>query len=436
MRFLRAADTGFGERFAALLQRHRDDLDAIAASVMEIVAAVRRDGDAALRQYTAQFDRHETDGFHLDAIAIEALARECQPAVRDALSFAAERIERFHRVLLPQDADLTDTLGVRLAARWNPIDAVGIYVPGGTAAYPSSVLMNAVPARVAGVRRIAMAVPTPDGRRNAAVFAAARIAGVTEAYTIGGAQAIAALAYGTKSIPPVDKIVGPGNAYVAAAKRAVFGRVGIDTIAGPSEITVIADRDNDPAWIAADLLSQAEHDEQSQAILITDDAAFARAVGAKIEAQLADLPRAATARAAWEAHGAIIVVENLASSSDLVNRIAPEHLELAVAEPDRLAASIRHAGAIFLGRWTPETLGDYVGGPNHVLPTSGAARYSSGLGVQDFMKRTSLLGCSPASFHALAGPAIALARAEGLEAHARAVALRLAAYNSGSDNER
>jgi histidinol dehydrogenase len=436
MQTLFEAEPGFAECFEVLLARQRDDLDSVADRVSAIISAVREEGDTALRRYTAEFDRHEPDELRLDETAIEQAAADCPHKVCDALKFAAERIESYHRALLPQDLDLTDSLGVRMGARWTPIDAVGIYVPGGSAAYPSSVLMNAIPASVAGVGRIAMAVPTPNGRRNAAVFAAARIAGVTEAYAIGGAQAIAALAYGTESVPPVDKIVGPGNVFVAAAKRAVFGHVGIDTIAGPSEITIVADGENDPVWIAADLLSQAEHDEQAQAILITTDRSFAERTAAAIEEQLATLPRAAVARLAWARHGAIIVVSDLFRAAGLVNRIAPEHVELAVSEPARLAGSIRHAGAIFLGRWTPETLGDYVGGPNHVLPTAGAARFSSGLGVHDFLKRTSILECGPESFPALAGPAIDLARAEGLDAHARAAEVRLAVHNRGATHER
>lgn len=429
MRILKTAEPGFDDRFDALLVRQRDDLDSVAARVASIIADVRQGGDDAVRRLTKQFDRHEPAALRFDASVIAEAAARCPDDVREALIFAAARIERYHRALLPNDLDYTDEAGVRLGARWRPIDAVGIYVPGGTAAYPSSVLMNAIPARVAGVSRIAMAVPTPDGTPNPAVFAAAEIAGVTEAYPVGGAQAIAAFAFGTQSIPAVDKIVGPGNIYVAAAKRAVFGQVGIDTIAGPSEITIIADRDNDPDWIASDLLSQAEHDEQAQSILLTDDAGLAAAVADSVERQLQSLPRASIARAAWAHNGAIVVTADLAQAAALANRIAPEHLELAVADPDALMPLIRHAGAIFLGRWTPETLGDYVGGPNHVLPTSGAARYSSGLGVHDFLKRTSILGCDAAAFATLAAPAVTLARAEGLDAHAGAATRRLAADN-------
>lgn len=436
MRILLETDPDFSERFEALLARQHADLDAVAGRVAMIIADIRRERDSALRRFTAQYDRHAPQNLRLDPTAMEQAAATCPAPVRAALEFAAERIAVYHRAQFPTDIALTDSLGVRTGARWTPLSSVGIYVPGGSAAYPSSVLMNAIPARVAGVARIAMAVPTPDGKRNAAVFAAAQIAGVTETYVVGGAQAIAALAYGTETIRPVDKIVGPGNAYVAAAKRAVFGHVGIDTIAGPSEITVVADRDNDPDWIAADLLSQAEHDEQAQSILITNDRGLAERVAAAVERQLSMLPRESIARVSWSRHGAIVVVADLARAAALVNRIAPEHVELAVADPEKLSKSVHHAGAIFLGRWTPETLGDYVGGPNHVLPTSGAARFSSGLGVLDFMKRTSLLECGPANFSALAKPAIDLARAEGLDAHARAVELRLNALNDGSVHER
>ncbi len=436
MTVLFEADRDFPARFEALLARQHADLGAVSGRVAEIIADVRRNRDAALHRLTKLLDRHEPIEFRLDPAAMDQAAAACPAPVRTALEFAAARIDTYHRAQLPTNISPTDSLGVRSGARWTPLSSVGIYVPGGGAAYPSSVLMNAIPARVAGVARIAMAVPTPDGKRSPAVFAAAQIAGVTEAYVVGGAQAIAALALGTESIRRVDKIVGPGNAYVAAAKRQVFGQVGIDTIAGPSEITVVADRDNDPDWIAADLLSQAEHDEQAQAILITDDSGLAEQVAASVERQLSYLPRESVARASWTRHGAIIVVADFARGATLVNRIAPEHVELAVADPETLVDLIHHAGAIFLGRWTPETLGDYVGGPSHVLPTSGAARFSSGLSVLDFMKRTSILQCGPANFAPLAGPAIELARAEGLDAHARAVELRLDALNDGSAHER
>src|SRR6185295_1821806 len=342
-----------------------------------------------------------------------------------ALRVAAERIEAFHRRQLPSDIDYVDDVGVRLGQRWRPIEAVGLYVPGGTASYPSSVLMNAIPARVAGVERLVMTVPAPDGVLNPLVLAAARLAGIDEIYRIGGAQAIAALAYGTATIAPVVKIVGPGNAYVAAAKRRVFGQVGIDMIAGPSEVVVIADKDNDPAWIAADLLAQAEHDAAAQSILITDDAGFGRAVVAAVKAQLATLPRASVAGASWENFGAVIVVESLDEAPVLVDRLAPEHLEIATEDPESLSAAIRNAGAIFLGRYTPEVIGDYVAGPNHVLPTARSARFASGLSVLDFMKRTSILKLDAESLNALSAEAMSLAKAEGLEAHRRSVAIRL-----------
>jgi len=342
-----------------------------------------------------------------------------------ALKLAAGRIADFHRGQLPQDRDYADAQGVRLGARWTAVEAAGIYVPGGTAAYPSSVLMNAVPAKVAGVERLVMCVPTPGGALNPLVMAAARIARVDEIYRVGGAQAVAALAYGTASIAPVAKVVGPGNAFVAAAKRRVFGAVGIDMIAGPSEILVVADGANDPAWIAADLLSQAEHDASSQAILITDDEGFAEAVAAAVEVHLSTLPRARIARASWAAHGAIITVAKLADAPALVDRIAPEHLELAVDDPDALLAKVRNAGSVFLGRHTPEAIGDYVAGPNHVLPTARSARFASGLGVLDFMKRSTFVGCTPEGLAAIGPAAVTLAEAEGFDAHALSVALRL-----------
>jgi histidinol dehydrogenase len=341
-----------------------------------------------------------------------------------ALRLAAERIEAYHRRQRPTDFDYTDDLGVGLGARWTAVEAAGLYVPGGTAAYPSSVLMNAIPAKVAGVDRLVMVVPAPGGVLNPLVLAAANLVGISEVYRIGGAQAIAALAFGTKTIAPVDKIVGPGNAYVAAAKRQVFGIVGIDTIAGPSEILVVADADNDPDWIAADLLAQAEHDSAAQSILITDDAAFADAVEAAVTRQLATLPRADIARASWDRFGAIIRVDRLDEAVPLIDRLAPEHLELAIAEPERLADRVRHAGAIFLGRFTPEAIGDYVGGPNHVLPTSRSARFASGLGVIDFMKRTSILRCDADALDVLGPAAGRLAEAEGLTAHGRSIAIR------------
>ncbi|MHA1568588.1 MAG: histidinol dehydrogenase, partial [Alphaproteobacteria bacterium] len=356
---------------------------------------------------------------------IAAASALCAPEARDALEFAAARIRDYHARQMPDDIDYRDAAGVRLGARWRPLSSVGVYVPGGTAAYPSSVLMNALPARIAGVGRVAMVVPAPDGVLNPLVLAAARIAGVDEIYRVGGAQAVAALAFGTDTIAPVDKIVGPGNAYVAEAKRQVFGTVGIDMIAGPSEILVVADGENDPAWIAADLLSQAEHAVAARAILMTDDADFADAVERALDGHLDILPRAEMARASWESNGAVIVLGGLDEAPALVDRIAPEHLELAVADPDALAARITHAGAIFLGRYTPEAVGDYVAGPNHVLPTARSARFASGLSVLDFLKRSSLIGCDADSLAALAPAAAALARAEGLDAHALSLDLRL-----------
>ena len=418
---------GFEARFVELLAGKREAQQDVSDAVNAIIAEVRKRGDAALVDYTRQFDRSnlEADQIRLTPSAIDQAAAECSAEVREALQFAAQRIENYHRKLLPADLDYRDASGAQLGARWRPLASVGLYVPGGIAAYPSSVLMNAIPARVAGVKRLAMVVPTPGGSLNPAVMAAARIAGVEEIYRVGGAQAIAALAYGTETIAAVDKIVGPGNAYVAAAKRQVYGQVGIDMIAGPSEILVVADGANDPAWIAMDLLSQAEHDEAAQAILITNDEAFAGHVERAIEAELARSPRAAIARASWATHGAIILVNQLDDAVALVDRIAPDHLELAVADPEPLSQRIQNAGAIFLGRYAPEAVGDYVAGPNHVLPTARSARFSSGLGVHDFLKRTSLVRCDAESLARLGPAAVTLARAEGLEAHARAIAIRL-----------
>lgn len=420
-------DPGFGANFAALLDGKRESAADIDTDVRAILAEVKARGDAAVIDYTRQFDRLVLTAATLRIAPeeIDAAERHCPPDQLAALRLAASRIDSYHRRLLPQDLDYTDEAGVRLGARWRAIDSVGIYVPGGLAAYPSSVLMNAVPARVAGVERIAMVVPAPDGVLNPLVLAAAELAGVGEIYRIGGAQAVAALAYGTASIPAVDKIVGPGNAYVAAAKRQVFGTVGIDMIAGPSEILVLADRNNDPAWIAADLLSQAEHDVAAQAILITDDAPFAEAVSAAVEAHLKILPRAPIAGESWARHGALIVVQNWGEALALADRIAPEHLELAVDGAEALAEKVRNAGAIFIGRHTPEAVGDYVGGPNHVLPTSRSARFSSGLSTLDFLKRTSILSCGPEGLRAVGPAAVTLARAEGLGAHALSIALRL-----------
>ncbi|MGD9538586.1 MAG: histidinol dehydrogenase [Alphaproteobacteria bacterium] len=433
VRRLDSREPGFDAAFRALVEEKRAAEPDVARDVAAIIAAVRSRGDAALIDYTRRFDRVALapESLRIGADEIEAAAAACPAEVVAALRVAAGRIEAFHARQRPDALDYKDADGVRLGARWRPVDAAGLYVPGGKAAYPSSVLMNALPAKVAGVERIVMVVPTPDGALEPAVLAAAKLAGVREIYRVGGAQAVAALAYGTESIAPVDKIVGPGNAYVAEAKRQVYGTVGIDSIAGPSEILVVSDADSDPAWMAADLLSQAEHDEAAQSILITDDAGFAKRVEAEVAAQLARLPRGNIAAASWERFGAIILVERLADAPPLIDAIAPEHLELAVAEPEAIAAKVRHAGAIFLGRHTPEAIGDYVAGPNHVLPTSRSARFASGLGVLDFMKRTSIVACEPASFAALAGPAVALAEAEGLAAHARSLSIRLGRSGDG-----
>ena len=396
--------------------------------VRVIVADVHKDRDAALIRYTERFDKHSVtvDSLKISEAEIESAIAQVPAEQFEALELAASRIRAFHARQHPHGIDYLDDRGLRLGARWTPIDAVGLYVPGGTASYPSSVLMNAIPAKVAGVERLVMVVPTPGGRLNPLVLAAARLAGVDEIYRVGGAQAVAALALGTKTIKAVDKIVGPGNAYVAEAKRQVFGRVGIDMIAGPSEILVVADDGNDPEWIAADLLSQAEHDTDAQSILISDDESFADRVEAAIDRQLAQLPRSDIARQSWGSHGIVIVVKDLeAEAPDLINLIAPEHLELAVADPDALMAKVKHAGSIFLGRHTPEALGDYVAGPNHVLPTSRSARFSSGLNVLDFMKRSTFISCPPEGLRAIGPAAVTLARAEGLEAHALSVEKRL-----------
>lgn len=426
---LEAEAPGFEKEFEAFLGRNRDTDENVDRIAAEIVADVRARGDAAVVDYTRKFDWPELGAGKLRITDAErdAAAAGVPAAQREALIFAAQRIEAFHRALLPQDVDFTDATGTRLGARYRPVDAAGVYVPGGTAAYPSSVLMNIVPAKVAGVPRVVMVVPTPGGVLNPLVMLAAKIAGADELWRIGGAQAVAALAYGTQSIRPVDKITGPGNAFVAAAKRRVFGQVGIDLIAGPSEILVVADGLNDPAWIAADLLSQAEHDASSQSVLVTDDRAFADAVIAAVEAELKVLPRAAIAGASWRDNGAVILVPDLAACAPIVDAIAAEHVELAMeaAPAEALADKIHHAGAIFLGRHTPEAIGDYVAGTNHVLPTSRAARFSGGLGVADFLKRTSIVACTPESLAALGPAALALAEAEGLGAHGRSVAVRL-----------
>jgi histidinol dehydrogenase len=421
----RSAD--FKGRFDAFLGAKREAAADIEAATRAIVEDVAARGDAALLEATRKFDRLELDagGLRITADEIAAAVKACDPATLDALKFARDRIEVFHRRQLPKDERFIDALGVELGWRWSAIEAVGLYVPGGTAAYPSSVLMNAVPATVAGVERMVMVVPSPDGKLNPLVLAAAHLGGVGEIYRVGGAQAIAALAYGTATIAPVAKIVGPGNAYVAAAKRLVFGKVGIDMIAGPSEVLVIADHTANAGWIAADLLAQAEHDPNAQSILITDSEALADEVARAVEAQLASLPRANIARTSWQQFGAIILVDRLQAAAALANAIAAEHLEIITADPEAFSTEIRNAGAIFLGAHTPEAIGDYVGGSNHVLPTARSARFSSGLGVLDFMKRTSILKCGPDQLRALGPAAITLGKAEGLEAHARSVALRL-----------
>ena len=430
---LDSAAPGFAAAFAALVADARATTADVAAPVAAIIAQVRAEGDAAVCALTERFDRMAVSPARLRIGAEEiAAARALVPGeLLAALDVAASRIEAFHRAQMPTDLDMTDAVGVRMGLRWGPLDAVGIYVPGGKAAYPSSVLMNALPARVAGVARIAMCVPTPDGVLNPLVLAAAARAGVSEIYRIGGAQAVAALAYGTASIAPVDRIVGPGNAFVAEAKRQVFGQVGIDSIAGPSEVLVIADGGADPLLIATDLLAQAEHDEAAQAILITPDAALADQVAAAVATELADLPRAAIAGQSWDRHGAIIVVRDLAEAATLANQLAAEHLELMVADPAALFARIRHAGAAFLGAHTPEALGDYVAGPNHVLPTGRTARYASGLSVFDFLKRTSWICASPQGLAAIGPAAVALAGAEGLDAHALSLSRRLTRGDRG-----
>ncbi|HEX2554359.1 MAG TPA: histidinol dehydrogenase [Microvirga sp.] len=424
---LDARAPGFADAFAGLLSMKREVSEDVDQAVRAIIEAVTTRGDEALIAYTSRFDGLDLTPatLRVSDAEIDAAEAQCPPAALDALRLARERIETYHRAQKPQDSTTTDALGVTLGWRWTAIESVGLYVPGGTASYPSSVLMNAVPAKVAGVPRVVMAVPTPRGETNPLVLAAARLAGVDEVYRVGGAQAVAALAYGTATIAPVAKIVGPGNAYVAAAKRRVFGQVGIDMIAGPSEVLVLADGSANPDWIAADLLAQAEHDTAAQSILITDDPALADAVEAAVERQLATLPRAEIAGASWRDFGAVVLVGRLSDAIPLVDRLAPEHLEIEAEDADALAARIRNAGAIFLGSHTPEAIGDYVGGPNHVLPTARSARFSSGLGVLDFMKRTSILKCDPGSLRVLGPAAIALGRSEGLEGHARSVAIRL-----------
>ena len=421
------ADPGFDDAFRLFLAAKREASPEVDAVVADIIAQVQREGDSALIALTQKFDRVDlgTIGIRVSEEEISDAMIASDQEIVAALIFARDRIERHHRRQLPRDDRYVDAQGVELGSRWTAVESVGLYVPGGLTSYPSSVLMNAVPAKVAGVERIAMVVPSPGGELNPLVLTAARLAGVSEIYRIGGAQAIAALAHGTETVAPVAKIVGPGNAYVAAAKRLVFGKVGIDMIAGPSEVLIIADGTGNAGWIAADLLAQAEHDPSAQSILITDDAALADEVEKAVAAQLKTLPRADTAAASWRDFGAIIVVRRIEEAVALTDRIAPEHLEIAAAEAEALAAKIRNAGAIFIGAHTPEAIGDYIAGSNHVLPTALSARLSSGLGVLDFMKRTSVLKCGPEQLRALGPAAIALGEAEGLIAHARSVAIRL-----------
>ncbi|HEY1475753.1 MAG TPA: histidinol dehydrogenase [Pseudolabrys sp.] len=424
---LDSQDADFPTRFSAFLAVKREAAQDVEQSVRGIIADVAARGDRALIALGAKYDRIDLAkvGLRVTAAELDAAGKSCEPQALAALKLARERIEAYHVRQKPADERFTDSAGVEMGAKWTAIEAVGLYVPGGTAAYPSSVLMNAVPAKVAGVPRLVMVVPAPDGKLSPLVLAAAKLSGVDEVYRIGGAQAVAALAYGTETIRPVAKIVGPGNAYVAAAKRLVFGQVGIDMIAGPSEVLILADKTGNPDWIAADLLAQAEHDESAQSILITDDAALAALVEKAVESQLKTLPRAKTAGASWRDFGAIITVPKLADAIALVDRLAPEHLEIAAVDAEALVLKIRNAGAIFIGAHTPEAIGDYVAGSNHVLPTARSARFSSGLSVLDFMKRTSLLKCGPEQLRALGPAAIALGEAEGLSAHARSVAIRL-----------
>jgi len=420
-------DAGFADAFAALVDDRRESAADVTRDVTTMLRAVKDEGAAAVRAFTIKLDRHDPDvtGWRIEAATCAAAYAALEPELRAALDLAAARIRAYHEKQRPQDSDYTDAQGVRLGARWRPVDAAGLYVPGGRAAYPSSLLMNAIPAKVAGVERLAMVTPTPDGQINPLVLAAAHLAGVDEVWRIGGAQAVAALAYGAGPIRPVDVVTGPGNAWVAEAKRQLYGVVGIDMVAGPSEIVVVADARNDPEWIAADLLSQAEHDVVTQSILLTDDGDYADRVAAAVERQLDTLATGAVARLAWETNGAIILVETLAAAMPLVDRLAPEHLQLAVDDPQGLFDQVRHAGSVFLGRHTPEAIGDYVAGPNHVLPTGRRARFTSGLSVLDFMKRTSFLGLDESALAELGPATVALAEAEGLPAHARSVALRL-----------
>jgi histidinol dehydrogenase len=425
--WLSTADRNFEDGFKSLLGQKREQAEDVGDQVAAILARVREEGDRALIDLTLKLDDLDLReaGIRITEAEIEAAQAKVDKTTRDALQLAHDRILDHHQRQVPKDDRYRDALGVELGTRWTPVPSAGLYVPGGTASYPSSVLMNALPAKVAGVPRIVMVVPAPKGELNPLVLVAAKLAGVSDIYRLGGAQAIAALAYGTETVKPVAKIVGPGNAYVAAAKRQVYGQVGIDMVAGPSEVVVIADRDNDPAWIASDLLAQAEHDEAAQSILITDDAAFGRAVSTAVEAELATLPRADTAGASWRDFGAIIVVKHLDEAPAIADRLAAEHLEIATADAEALAAKISNAGAIFIGRYTPEVIGDYVAGSNHVLPTARSARFASGLSVLDFMKRSSILKLDADSLAALGPAAMSLAAAEGLDAHRRSVAIRL-----------
>lgn len=430
MQRLSTSDADFEVRFARIVNDRRESDDGVERAVHDIVEAVRGQGDGALVDLTMRLDKHplgeDEASWRISAQQCEAAYNALEPEVRAALDLAAARIRAYHAAQLPQDRDYTDDAGVRLGARWSAVDAAGMYVPGGRASYPSTLLMNAIPAKVAGVGRLVVTTPTPRGEMNPLVLAAAHLCGIDEIWRIGGAQAIAALAYGTKRIAPVDVITGPGNAYVAEAKRQLYGVVGIDMVAGPSEILVIADGSNDPDWIAADLLSQAEHDPAAQSILITDDSSFANMVDDAIDVSLATLDTAATAKASWDKHGVIIVVDDLmAEAPALANRLAAEHVELALDDPDAMFAQIKHAGSVFLGRYTPEAVGDYVAGPNHVLPTGRRARFASGLSVLDFMKRTSFIACDQNSLAAIGPAAAALAAIEGLPAHAASVKVRL-----------
>ena len=427
MQHLSTRDPGFAAAFDSLVADRRETSADVSRDVAAIVRAVRDDGAAAVRAYTSKFDRHDLDetGWRIEPAACADAFAGLEPELREALELAAARIRTYHEKQRPTDSDTVDAAGVRLGARWRAVDAAGVYVPGGRAAYPSSVLMNAIPARVAGVGRLAMVTPTPDGEVAPLVLAAAHLAGVDEVWRVGGAQAVAALAYGAGPIAPVDVVTGPGNAWVAEAKRQLYGVVGIDMVAGPSEIVVVADAKNDSDWIAADLLAQAEHDTVTQSILFTDDEGFGQAVADAVERQLHTLATHAVARAAWDANGAIIVVEALGDAIPLSDRLAPEHLQLAVDDPQALFDRVRHAGSVFMGRHTPEAIGDYVAGPNHVLPTGRRARFASGLGVLDFMKRTSFLALDEDALRELGPATVRLAEAEGLPAHARSVALRL-----------